>query len=98
MVGAEAGAGAAEIERVETMVPVEEAAVVAVTEVAALKEAEEAIATLTMKEKVVAVSMEADAVRDIIDTTTTAHTQGINSTHNHTSNNHRCRCCSGKPL
>ena len=61
MAGAEAGAGAAETEREETMALVEEAVVDAVVKVEAMEEAEEATATTTMQEEAVATSMEAEA-------------------------------------
>ena len=65
MAGAEAGAGAAETKREETMALVEEAVVDAVVKVEAMEEAEETTATTTMQEEVVAASMEAKAAEGI---------------------------------
>ena len=90
MVNAEAGSGAAKTEREETMALVEEVAVMAVAEVAEVKEAKEATATTTIQEEAMGTSIEAEAAKDIMDTITTTHIRGINSTQSCMSNNHQC--------
>ena len=93
MADKEAGVGAVGTEKEETMTLEEE---VVTAEVAAVEEAEEATATKTMQEEVMATSMEAEAVEAItMDIRTTSISQ-IN-TLSRISNNHRCpqryHCC-----
>ena len=90
MADTKAGAGAAEAEREETMVLVEEVVVAEEAKVAEAEEAEETTATTTIQEEVVATSMEAEAAAGTTMGTGTASIRGISNTRSRTSNSHQC--------